>query len=115
MLNKNHVNAEIQANILPDEKMRSIGFTDYNPERWCFNKDLKDDIFFSVTINKKNPLDLRIDIIDDDFMQPYDYQYILNRTPNHKVALRIKEFVEKYMKYLEESGVIVGHVEGEYI
>ena len=120
ILNKNYVNAAIRAKILPDDEMRKIGFTDYNSKRWRFTKNLDIgsktcELSFNVVINKENPLDLRIDILDDDFAQPYDYQLFLKRNSKHEVSLKIKNLVEGYMKYLQDSGVLSGHIEGEYI
>lgn len=35
-LNSKGQNANIKANILSDEEMRSLGFTDYAKDRWYF-------------------------------------------------------------------------------
>lgn len=122
--NKNGVNVNIKAHILSDEDMRRIGFTDYNKDVWYFcrifdefkpNKKFTYEISFNVSINKNNPDDLRIDVLDEDFLQPYDYQYILTQNPSLEYALQVKEFVEKWMKYLQDNGVLSGHEYGEYI
>ena len=121
-LNKNGVNKLIKANILPDDKMRQIGFTDFAKNRWYFGRMIKFkekeyrgiEISFNVVIPKDGS-DIRIDILDDDFCQPYDYQYFLENNPPNKVALIVKEQVEEWMKYLQDNGVLEGHVYGEYI
>ena len=115
--NKNGVSVKIKANILPEKEMREIGFTDYSKDTWYFARMLKGvkDISFNVSINKNNPQDLRIDILDENFCQPYDYQYILKKNPYFKPCLIVKNEVEKWMKYLEDSGVLTGHIYGEYI
>ena len=76
---------------------------------------LKEHDYTDGSINKENPLDLRIDILDEDFLQPYDYQTILKKNPENEVALEVEVNVEKYMKYLQNCGVLSGHIEGEYI
>jgi len=123
-LNKNGVNANIKAHILNDKEMRKIGFTDYNNNTWYFCRIFNDfkpkrsysnQISFNVSINKKDPEDLRIDILDENFCQPYDYQAILERNSTFKPALQVKEFVETWMKYLQDNGVLSGHEYGEYI
>lgn len=123
-VNSNGVNKLIKYNILSDEKMRDIGFTDYSKDNWYFcrtikfPKDKKEyrgfDISFNVNIPKDNS-DIRIDVLDEDFCQPYDYQYMLDKTPNFEPALVVKEQVEDWMRYLQDNGVISGHVYGEYI
>lgn len=103
--------------------MREIGFTDYNPEKWYFYKPINFskekryknfDISFNITIPKDGS-DISIDILDEDFCQPYDYQEALQRNPAFEPALIIKAQVEKWMSYLQEQGVLSGHIEGEYI
>lgn len=59
--------------------------------------------------------DLGIDILDEDFCQPYDYQNILESNKEHKFALCIKSGVEYWMKYFQENKVLSGHMHGEYI
>lgn len=122
------VNAKIKAHILDDAKMREIGFTDYAKDRWYFCRGLNInfngtkkkrglnnvDISFSVTIPKDGS-DIRIDVLDELFCQPYDYQYILGKDPGHKIANIVKEQVEYWMEKLQEVGVLEGHVRGEYI
>lgn len=125
-LNSHGVNSKIKAHIFDDAKMREFGFTDYAKDRWHFCrginfKDVKKkrglndiDISFSVTIPKDGS-DIQIDVLDEWFCQPYDYQYILEKDPGHKIANIIKEQVEYWMEKLQEEGVLEGHVKGEYI
>ena len=93
-LNSHGVNKLIKATILSDEKMKEIGFhknyyegtkhEKYSPY-WYFSRTLelpKDkkyhgfEISFNVNIPKDGS-DIRIDVLDEDFCQPYDYQYML--------------------------------------
>lgn len=123
-LNSNGVNKLIKATILSDEKMREIGFTDYAKDSWYFCRLIKFpkekrryrnfEISFNVTIPKDNS-DIRIDVLDEAFCQPYDYQYVLSKVPNSEACLVVKEQVEEWMKYLQDNGVLRGHIYGEYI
>lgn len=72
------------------------------------------EISFSVTI-PKNSDDIRIDVLDEAFCQPYDYQRILYDHPNHETALIVQNEIEKWMDYLQKKGALSGHVRGEYI
>lgn len=127
-VNKHGVNVKIKAHILSDEEMRAAGFhknyyegTVHEQEcpYWYFYRTLKSDgkftdIEFNVQIPKDGS-DIRIDVLDMNFCQPYDYQYILDRNPKQKFALTIRDGVEKWMDYLQERGILSGHVRGEYI
>ena len=118
-LNSNCVNAKIKAHILSDEEMREIDFTDYSKDRWFFCRSIQFpyigfDISFNVSIPKDNS-DIRIDILDEDFCQPYDYQSMLHKNPTFKPALIVYEQVEEWMDYLQSKGVLSGHIKGEYI
>ena len=122
-VNSNGVNKLIKYNILSDEKMRNIGFTDYSKDTWYFCRMIKFpntkryrglDISFNVSIPKDNS-DVRIDILDEAFCQPYDYQYMLGKNPKFEPCLIVKEQVEEWMKYLQDNGVLSGHAYGEYI
>ena len=121
--NSHGVNKAITYTILSDEEMGKIGFTNYYEPKWFFMKSINFpkekryrgfDITFSVSIPKDNG-DIRIDILDEDFLQPYDYQKMLISSPDFEPCLIVKEQVEKWMEYLEEQGVLHGHKYGEYI
>ena len=122
-VNSHGVNKLIKYNILSDEKMREIGFTDHSKKNWYFVKSIefpKDKryrffyISFNVTI-PKDCSDIRIDVLNEDFLMPYDYQHMLYNNPNFEPALIVKEQVEKWMKYLQDNGVLSGHNYGDYI
>ena len=120
-VNSNGVNKLIKYNILSDEEMRDIGFTDYAKDTWYFCRMIKFpkgnrglNISFNVSIPKDNS-DIQIDVLDEAFCQPYDYQYMLDKNPEFEPALVVKEQVEDWMKYLQDNEVISGHVYGEYI
>ena len=131
-VNSHGVNKLIKATILSDERMKEIGFhknyhegTDYEEycPYWYFFKMIQFpkekrwrnvEISFNVEIPKDGS-DLNIEVLDEDFMQPYDYQYILEKNPKNECSNIIKEEVEKWMKYLQDNGVLSGHVYGEYI
>ena len=123
VVNSHGVNAKIKAHILPDEEMKEIGFTNNYEPNWFFYRPIKFphikryvgfDISFEVFIPKDGS-EIRIDVLDEDFCQPYDYQYMLNKNPKFEPALIVLEQVEEYMEYLQSKGVLNGHVKGEYI
>ena len=122
-LNSNCVNAKIVAHILPEKEIREIGFTNCYEPIWYFCRVIKFpkekryrgfDISFSVSIPKDGS-DIRIDVLDEDFCQPYDYQKMLENGGKFEPCLIVKEQVEEWMQYLQDKGVLSGHVYGEYI
>lgn len=117
-VNGNGVNKKIHVKLLSDQEMRKIGFTDFREGYWHFSKGISEDIIFGLTINRSNTEDFRIDVLDDNFCQPYDYQRILSKDsysgPN-QFAIYIYNKVEIIMQELTEKGIIAGHVKGEYI
>lgn len=114
-LNEFHCNKKLTGKILSKEEMKKLRFSE-NEDKWSFFKPLKGEIELFVHIYKDNPSErVDIQIIDDDFGQPYDYQRYLERNPTHIFALQIQELVEKEISKLQEAGVISGHTFGEYI
>ena len=122
ILDENGLNKKITSHILSDAVMRDIGFSDLAESTWYYCKMVpfpktgmyKDfEVSFNVQI-PKNGDRLRIDVLDEDFCQPYDYQLMLKNS-NHKTASIVRDFVEQQMEYLQSKGVLSGHVRGEYI
>lgn len=117
-VNKNRNNKNIKIHFLPDKEMRELGFTDHQRGYWYFCRVLCLNITFNISINKKDPEDFQIDVLDDDYCQPYDYQFMLGSETQGKhnsVAIKVYEKVEKWMEYFKEKGIISGHERGEYI
>ena len=114
---ENGVNSLIKVHLKPEEEMRVLGFTDFREGYWFYQKmlDRKMEISFNLSVSKTDPSDFRLDVLDDWFCQPYDYQGILSNDANHKAARKIDREVEKVMAYLTEAGILSGHVAGEYI
>lgn len=113
-LTKRKQNAVIQANILDDKKMREIGFTDYSKDSWYYCIGLGSKISFNVSINKKTS-EIKIDVLDEYFLQPFDYQAQIQDGRNDDFINNINKQVQEQMKYLMDTGVITGYRMGDYI
>lgn len=113
-LDQNGLNMDINASVLPETKMRELGFTDHSKNNWyhCFR--VGEGITLNVTIPKDGSR-LRIDVLDEDFGQPYDYQRILERNPNLEFAQKIKAQVEFQLELFSKAGVITGFTRGMYL
>lgn len=113
-LTKRKQNAMIQANILDDKKMHEIGFTDYSKDSWYYCRDIGLDISFNVSINKKTS-EIKIDVLDEWFLQPFDYQAQIQDGRNDDFINNINKQVQGQMRYLMDTGVITGYRMGDYI
>lgn len=113
-LDQNGLNADIKASVLPETKMRELGFTDHSKENWYHCSRVGEGITLNVTI-PKNGSRLRIDVLDEDFGQPYDYQRILKSHPNLEFAQRVKSRVEFQLELFSKAGVITGYTRGMYV
>ena len=113
-VNKHGVNSNIHSRILSGDKMTAAGFHHHSKDAWYYSKLIDKDVTFNVTIKDDNS-DFSIDILDEDCLQPYDYQALLHYNPDHRFANKIMEQVEKCMDKLQQSGILYGHVRGEYI
>ena len=113
-LNAINQNKNIKAHILSDQMMREIGFTDYDSKNWYFFKSIADNITFNVSIKKKTGY-IRIEVLDENIMQPYQYQELLRNCPHAEFALKVHEAVQEQMKYLMDKGIITGYRLGDYI
>lgn len=119
IVNSHGTNTAIKAHILPDYEMRALKFTDHNPEQWYYWRMVPGlgkgiEISFNVTIPKDGS-DIEIVTLDEDFLQPYDVFCILEHNPNLECALKVREFMEQEMEYLQRYGVLSGHKRGDYI
>ncbi len=116
-LNSKVQNKNIKANILSDEDMINAGFTDNHKKNWYYMKTLiggNIPISFNVTISKKTSK-VQIEILDENWLQHYNYQSILERDPNNKFANEIHKKVQEQMKLLMDKGIITGYKENDFI
>lgn len=88
----------MKVNILTDDQMREIGFTDYRKGYWYFCRGIcrNYDITINFTINKKTGK-CEIDILDENFLQPYNY---------YKENDEIYNNAKKWVDYLIDNGIL---------
>lgn len=113
---ESYQNALIQGHVVADKEMREAGFTDHRDGIWYYCAMLSDvsGISFNCTINKKTN-HVEIDVLDEDWLQTYDYQSILKKDTKHHYALLVHAQVQKQMQKLQEIGVIDGYIPNDYI
>ncbi|NOL36766.1 hypothetical protein [Bacillus safensis] len=89
-------------NILEEDKMRELGFTDYTNISWYLSKRIRKNITFNLLIFKDSS-EGDIDVLDELSLQPYPYETMQNETSSI-----VKEGVGEIIDKLKKAGVIVG-------
>lgn len=114
--NKAGQNSNIKPNPnLKEKTLLDFGFTKEPTSEFYMMSKLTSDISFNVEIDIETN-DISIEVLDEDFLQPYDYQIML-KNPNYvpKIAKIVHHKVQEIMKKLMDSGIIVGYKENDYI
>ena len=109
-LNENHQNSNIEFHILDEKIMNSYGFYHTCYGEWIFCKGLGETISMNIKICD-NCVGF-IDILDDDFLQVYDFQEYAEK---NDFAKSIQKKVYDVMTELTEVGIISGWNVGDYI
>jgi len=107
-------NKNIKFHILDEETMKSYGFG-HSYGEWIYNLGITDTISLNIIITDDE--EGRIDVIDDDFLQPYDFQSMIinmgDKAPN--MAKITQKKVYEIMEGLVYGGIISGWNVGDYI
>ena len=114
--NKAGQNSNIKLNPNLEKKtLLDFGFVKEPTSEFYMMSKLTSDISFNVEIDIETN-DISIEVLDEDFLQPYDYQIML-KNPNYvpKIAKIVHHKVQKIMKELMDSGIIEGYKENDYI
>ena len=97
-------NLIIHARLVDNVNPTSNGYN-----RFYFVCEVNKDTSFNLSILTNNTG--KIDVLDDDFCMPYEYQY----KNNNEFANIVLNNVYKIMRYLTEKEIISGWNEGDYI
>lgn len=106
-MNNRGNNANLVANVLDDITMTANGFR-RTKDYWYYVEDLGCEITLRIQVPP-----LTIDVIDEEFLQPYDYQAMLRMGSGF--ALKVHRKVQNTMKKLSDTGIIEGWVSNDYI
>ena len=120
-INTHGNNAAIEVHILDDATMKLNGFKYFGgvPTRpqdvphWYFCNRVYKDITFNFTIYSED--NWQIDILDECFLQPYDYQVMYENGNCRSVVLTVMKNVNEIMDSLKHKGIISGWEVGDYI
>lgn len=116
-LRKNGTSANIQIGEgVTKDMLLAFGFQKVKSDGYIYSCEFGCDICFSVILKGSDLNDLQIDVMDENFGQPYDYQlYIMNGDKPGRVASIVYEKVEVELKKLQDAGILQGHVRGNYV
>ena len=116
-VNRHGVNTKIQYHNQTESIMREHKFTDRREGYWYRLDSVGDNITLNISFPKEDGQqdELDIAVLDEDFLQPWDYQHLLSKHPDFKPALEIKDKVETIIAELTDAGILSGHETGEYI
>ena len=118
-LNKYQVNKRIKGMIKSSDEMESYGFRyigSVSCPHWIYFSILNSELHieFSIRIFLDSD-DVQIDVLDNDFCQPYDYQAMMDSQPYSMFPRRIFHDVDKVMHDLQNNGFISGYSTGMYV
>lgn len=94
--------------LLPEERMRELGFTDHVPEKWRFSRWVGPEIFFTLSIDKDTG-DYSELVEDVTFGQPYHY-----RTYDVPAARKVEINVDNVVEELRGYGFDISVDHNEY-
>lgn len=113
---KHHNNAALSMHPLDDATMRELGFTDLRKGYWYLCRRVSPDSDTTLNVHiAKDGHDWQIDVLDENFCQPYDYQYLLSVNPTLDYANNVADECEKWFRKLSEWGLLSGWHEGMYV
>lgn len=115
-INEHGNNAAIKVHILDEATMKLNGFRRFITDEeswWYFCNRVHKDITFNMTIYDRG--DWRIDILDECFCQPYDYQAMYESGNRRPVIMTVMKNVNEIMDSLKHKGIVSGWKVGDYI
>lgn len=100
---------------LKTEEFLAYGFSNHNEPNLYYSKMVAPEISFSLTVDKKTKQIKNIDVLDENFLQPFDYQSILLKDNSHKFAREVFDKVNEVLNRLQKDGIISGYQRGMYV
>lgn len=100
---------------LTTEEMLAYGFSNNNEPNLYYSKMVGADTSFNLIVDKKSKQIKNIDVLDEDFLQPYNYQSILMKDNSHEFARSVFDRVDQLLNQLQSDGIISGYQRGMYV
>lgn len=97
------------------QSLLEYGFTNHNKPTLYYAQMVDKHISFNLTIDASTLEIKNIDVLQEDFLQPFDYQAeILSGTYSGK-ARNTYNKVNNILSELQKDGIIVGFSKGMYV
>lgn len=84
------------------KELIDYGFTNFNKPYLYFMRMLQPGISFNITIRKKDLGKLQIDVLDENYLQPFHFEEIQT-----SFAKSVKEAYEELMADLVSDGILL--------
>lgn len=97
------------------KNLLDYGFSNHHDTTLYFCRMLIDEISFNISIDKNSLKIISIDVLDEDFLQPYDYQRIIMGDASNKYARIVFDKVDNILNKLQKDGIVEGYVRGMYV
>ena len=97
------------------DQLIQYGFTNNHKPSLYYSSMVGKDVSFNLSIDKETLEITSIDVLDEDFGQPYDYQMILLDRIDNAYAKGVFDKVNEIFNQMQVDGVITGFQRGMYI
>lgn len=97
------------------DSLLNYGFSNYHKPTLYYCKMVGSDVSLNISLDI-NTLEIKqIDVLDEDFGQPYDYQAIILKGKANESVIKIYHNVNNELAKLQHDGIITGFEKGMYI
>lgn len=97
------------------DQLIQYGFTNNHKPSLYYSSMIEEDVSFNLSVDKETLEITSIDVLDEDFGQPYDYQMILMDGIDNSYAKRVFDKVNDIFNQMKVAGIITGFKRGMYI
>lgn len=97
------------------ESLLKYGFTNRVPGSLYFMRMIDDNISFNLIVDEKTLTIRDIDVLDERFLQTFDYQERILNGVRDKHTLYVFHEVNKLLQALQDKGILTGFEKGMYV
>lgn len=97
------------------DQLIQYGFTNNHKLSLYYSSMVGEGVSFNLSIDKETLEITSIDVLDEDFGQPYDYQMILMDGIDNSYAKGAFDRVNEIFDQMQASGIVTGFQCGMYI
>lgn len=98
-----------------EDSLLKHGFTNRVPGSLYFMRMIDDNISFNLIVDAKTLSIRDIDVLDERFLQTFDYQERIINGVRDKHTLHVFNEVNSLLQTLQDKGVLTGFEKGMYV